>query len=374
MFFHHIILAFTLIFIGASVEAYDIVNDTRDRQSVERILAFGDSQTAGVALYDDSYPFQLSKLIGLPVDNLAVNGLRAVEASAEGYIENVLRQFPNPDVVMMTLTGNDLQSFQNKEDVFRNLERVFKTFQANGAMVVMLATDINGNADTFGGWQAFGLRILYGDYYDRLIALSAQNGVLVVPKALEGIWGNDKLLMRNNGGRDPVHPNFDGHKLVAQRVADVLIPYLPNVSAVVPQAELTSRKPMQYHEGMGSGPIPSCGDASLAGFPVVYSPLNEGCVLKGESANSVIYYWVEAPESGDYIVSLSVAGGGDNRYLSVYTGSDQYLGRVKAPSAGLENFSDRPIREPINLNKGWNRIGIKFEQAGIDMRYIDLLQ
>ena len=313
-------------------------------------------------------------MIGLPVDNLAVNGLRAVEASAEGYIENVLRQFPNPDVVMMTLTGNDLQSFQNKEDVFRNLERVFKTFQANGAMVVMLATDINGNADTFGGWQAFGLRILYGDYYDRLIALSAQNGVLVVPKALEGIWGNDKLLMRNNGGRDPVHPNFDGHKLVAQRVADVLIPYLPNVSAVVPQAELTSRKPMQYHEGMGSGPIPSCGDASLAGFPVVYSPLNEGCVLKGESANSVIYYWVEAPESGDYIVSLSVAGGGDNRYLSVYTGSDQYLGRVKAPSAGLENFSDRPIREPINLNKGWNRIGIKFEQAGIDMRYIDLLQ
>ena len=61
---------------------------------------------------------------------------------------------------------------------------------------------------------------LGGSRGKRYRQLCQDHGVILIPDILDGILSDDSLRS------DQIHPNGDGYKLMAQRVADVIAPYL----------------------------------------------------------------------------------------------------------------------------------------------------
>ncbi len=106
-------------------------------------------------------------------------------------------------MVLITLGGNDLKNGVAKDIAFKNLKRIVESIQEQGARVII-------------GGLEFPLR-------DRGFArgykdLADQTGAVLIPDIFKGILGNRKLM------NDPIHPNGDGYKIMAQRFMDALQP------------------------------------------------------------------------------------------------------------------------------------------------------
>ena len=102
----------------------------------------------------------------------------------------------SPDMVLITLGGNDLKNGVAKNIAFKNLKRIVESVQGQGARVII-------------GGLKFPLR-------DRGFArgyqdLADQTGAALIPDIFKDIMGNRKLM------RDPLHPNGDGYRIMAQR-------------------------------------------------------------------------------------------------------------------------------------------------------------
>ena len=167
----------------------------------DTIICFGDSLTYGTgAVPGMDYPSQLSKMISKPVINAGVPG--DTTASALTRLQrDVLSRFP--DVVLITLGGNDLKNGVAKEVAFKNLKRIVESIQGQGARVII-------------GGLKFPMR-------DRGFArgykdLADQTGAVLIPDIFKDIMGNRKLMS------DPIHPNGDGYKIMAERFLEAMFP------------------------------------------------------------------------------------------------------------------------------------------------------
>jgi lysophospholipase L1-like esterase len=168
------------------------------------IVAFGDSLTAGVgADAGKTYPDELSRLIGRPVVNAGVPGNTIADAAARLRRDVLARK---PGVVIVLLGGNDLLRRTDLDDAFAALERMIRDIQSTGAMVVLV------------GLQ--GLSPI-GGVAGRYKALAQGTGCPFVPDVLDGIFLNPKLMS------DRVHPNAEGYRIVARRIANAVVPRLP---------------------------------------------------------------------------------------------------------------------------------------------------
>lgn len=166
------------------------------------IVAFGDSLTYGTgAAPGKDYPSQLGRMLGLPIINAGIPG--DTTSSALERIDEVLDH--HPDLVLITLGGNDLLQKTGKKQLFRQLETIIRRLQSNGALVII------------GGIQLplFGSNISKG-YVD----LARQTGAVLVPNIYAGILGHRDLMS------DSVHPNALGYTIMARHFAKALRPYL----------------------------------------------------------------------------------------------------------------------------------------------------
>ena len=164
------------------------------------IICFGDSLTFGTGAGKDmDYPSQLSEMIGRPVINAGVPG--DTTASAMQRLEqDVLLQAP--DLVLITLGGNDLKNGVAKERAFNNLSLIVNTIQNTGARVII-------------GGIKFPLRDRgFGRAYQEL---ADDTGAILIPNIFEGIMGNRQLMS------DPIHPNDAGYKIIAERFYEAII-------------------------------------------------------------------------------------------------------------------------------------------------------
>ena len=167
--------------------------------SAETIVCFGDSLTYGTGASEGfDYPSQLARLISKPVVNAGVPG----DTTADG-LQRLDRDVLSlsPDVVLITLGGNDLKNGIPAETALRNLIKIVDALQKQGIMVII-------------GGLSFGLADRgYGKAY---LNLAKQTGVGLVPNILEGIIGKAELMS------DPIHPNDKGYAAVAERFFKVL--------------------------------------------------------------------------------------------------------------------------------------------------------
>jgi lysophospholipase L1-like esterase len=165
----------------------------------EKIICFGDSLTYGTGASDGKdYPSQLSQMISAPVINAGVPG--DTTARALQRLEPDVLSY-SPDVVLITLGGNDLKNGIAKDVAFENLRVIVEAIQEQGARVIVGGLHI-----------PFRDRGFAGGYKE----LADETGATLIPNILEGIMGNRKLMS------DPIHPNDAGYKIVAERFHEAI--------------------------------------------------------------------------------------------------------------------------------------------------------
>jgi lysophospholipase L1-like esterase len=165
----------------------------------QRIVAFGDSLTFGTgATGGKDYPSQLSEIISRPVINAGVPG--DTTASALKRLEKDVLAY-SPDIVLITLGGNDLKNGIGADTAFENLKMIVNMIQNQGARVIIGGLSIPFRDRGFGrGFKN----------------LAAETGAKLIPNILEGIMGNRKLMS------DPIHPNDAGYKILAERFYEAM--------------------------------------------------------------------------------------------------------------------------------------------------------
>ena len=167
----------------------------------DTIICFGDSLTFGTgAVGGMDYPSQLSKMILKPVINAGAPGDTTASALTRLQRDVLSR---SPDMVLITLGGNDLKNGVAKDIAFKNLKRIVESIQGQGARVII-------------GGLKFPLR-------DRGFArgykdLADQTGAVLIPDIFKDIIGNRSLMS------DPIHPNGNGYKIMAQRFLEAMPP------------------------------------------------------------------------------------------------------------------------------------------------------
>jgi acyl-CoA thioesterase-1 len=175
---------------------------TNSKSQGKTIIAFGDSLTAGYGVKkSQNYPSQLSKIINQPVINMGVSGETTQQALLR--INDVVAK--NPKIVIITLGGNDLKKKIPAGVVFDNLKQIVDILQAKGAIVVIGGLDIP---------------YYRNDYADDYIKFAQNNGCLIVPNVLDGLFGHSDLMV------DTVHPNAKGYKIIATEFYHVIKAYL----------------------------------------------------------------------------------------------------------------------------------------------------
>jgi lysophospholipase L1-like esterase len=165
----------------------------------QTIVCFGDSLTYGTGAGKEmDYPSQLSKLLGIPVINAGVAGDTTASALTR-LEEDVLSKAP--DLVLITLGGNDLKNGVPRDRTFENLRMIVASIQDTGAKVII-------------GGIRFPMRDRgFGRAYAEL---ADETDAVLIPDIFEGIMGNRKLMS------DPIHPNDAGYKLMADKFYEAI--------------------------------------------------------------------------------------------------------------------------------------------------------
>ncbi len=164
------------------------------------ILAFGDSLTYGTGTTEEkSYPAVLQQLSGRQVINAGIPG--EVTAGGLARLAETLDEV-RPQLLILCLGGNDMLRQKGQQEIGENLVRMVQISREQGVPVLLLGVP---RPAIFGMESAE----LYYQLADRLaIPLQAE----VIPAVL-----SDKALKS-----DPIHPNSEGYRLMAEAVYEKL--------------------------------------------------------------------------------------------------------------------------------------------------------
>lgn len=167
------------------------------------VVAFGDSLTAGRGAEgaENSYPAALSSLLGRPVENMGVDG--DTVARAYERLEKVLER--SPSIVVVLLGGNDMLRRMDFDESFSLLETMIRRIQEEGALVFVAGLE--------------GLPLL-APVGKRYFEAAKNTGSVLVPDVLKDILGKPELMA------DGIHPNAAGYRIMAERIAKAMAPYL----------------------------------------------------------------------------------------------------------------------------------------------------
>lgn len=185
-------------------------------KSLPKIVAFGDSLTAGYGLSESaSYPSLLqNKLTADGFDYEVVNagvsgdtsagGVRRIDWALEGDVK----------VVILELGANDILRGQPIREMKKNLGAIIEHCKAKGAIVLLAGME--APTDTGSDYRR--------DVHEAFASVARENSVTLIPFFLQGVAAIDSLNQR-----DRIHPNEEGTKIVAQTVYRSLRPLLESL-------------------------------------------------------------------------------------------------------------------------------------------------
>jgi lysophospholipase L1-like esterase len=111
----------------------------------------------------------------------------------------------DPRIVIVCLGGNDGLQGVPIDKTFANLMQIVESIQQRGALVVLVGVRSASVTD---------------QYDKRFRALARQKGCVFVPNILRGILSDPSLRS------DQIHPNDAGYRIIAQRIAEAVKPFL----------------------------------------------------------------------------------------------------------------------------------------------------
>jgi acyl-CoA thioesterase-1 len=178
------------------------------------ILCFGDSITAGYGLDDtnDAYPAILQHTIdSLNLDYTVINSGVSGETSAGGKsrIDWVIKQAPS--IFLLELGANDGLRGVPLSETQANLQAIIDVVKAKSpeTIIVLAGMELPPN---MGQDYTTAFRQLFAD-------LAKENNLIFIPFILEDVGGIASLNQQ-----DGIHPNVEGHALVAGTVWETLQP------------------------------------------------------------------------------------------------------------------------------------------------------
>ena len=191
------------------------------------ILAFGDSLTFGSgAAPGESYPAVLERLVGRRVVNEGVPG----EITSEGLerLPEVLKR-EKPALLILCHGANDLLRFFDKRQADANLRAMIRLAREKGAAVVLIAVPslgITRSAEPFYleivtekgatvriAVPSLGIALSPEPLYREI---AVEMGLPLEENALTAILSDSTLLS------DPIHPNAEGYRRLAESIASLL--------------------------------------------------------------------------------------------------------------------------------------------------------
>lgn len=188
-------------------------NSTTSPKSLPKIVAFGDSLTAGYGLApSQSYPSLLQQKLnedgyeyevvnaGISGDTSA-GGIRRIDWSLEGDVK----------IVILELGANDILRLQPIEQMKKNLSKIIERAKAKGAQVLLAGMEAPTNSGPLYSRQV----------HEAFIELAEEHDVEFIPFFLEGVAGIQGLNQN-----DGIHPNEAGTRMVAETVYKHLTPLL----------------------------------------------------------------------------------------------------------------------------------------------------
>jgi acyl-CoA thioesterase-1 len=187
--------------------------DVQARDERPRIVAFGDSLTAGLGVSpDESYPAQLQRKLDAAgyryrVINAGVSG----DTTAGGIrrLDWILKS--RPDIVIVELGANDGLRGLSIEYIRSNLEEIIKRLQAAGVTVLLTGMKLPPN---YGAEYTQRFTALYEE-------LSHRYRVAYMPFFLEDVGGKTVLNQP-----DGIHPTGGGYRIIVDNLLSVLEPLL----------------------------------------------------------------------------------------------------------------------------------------------------
>jgi len=186
---------------------------SKPTKSLPKIVAFGDSLTAGYGLPPGaSYPALLQKKLdadrfyyevvnaGVSGDTSA-GGVRRIDWSLDGDVK----------IVILELGANDLLRGQSIDAMKKNLGQIIERVKTRGATVLLAGMEAPTNA---------------GDEYrkavhEAFVSLARDHNVPLIPFFLDRVAGIELLNQR-----DGIHPNEEGTMIMAETVYQSLRPLL----------------------------------------------------------------------------------------------------------------------------------------------------
>lgn len=179
------------------------------------ILFFGDSLTAGYGLStSEAFPALIEKKLQEKGNDVKIiNAGLSGETSAGGLsrIDWVLRQ--PIDVFVLELGPNDGLRGLPLEQTEKNLQSIIDKVKAKypKAKIVIAGMMVPPN-----------LGPEYTEQFRKIFpALAKKNNAALIPFLLEDVAGNENLNLS-----DGIHPNAEGHRIVAANVLKVIEPLL----------------------------------------------------------------------------------------------------------------------------------------------------
>lgn len=163
------------------------------------VLAFGDSLTYGTgARAEESYPVVLEQLIGRTVVRAGVPG----EQTAGGLqrLPGVLDEH-RPKLVIVCLGGNDMLRKGSRQAIETNLREMLKTIKARGIDAMLV------------GVPEPGLITSAPEFYEKL---AKEFGIPYEGKVVTSVLYKPELKS------DPIHPNADGYRKMAEAITKLL--------------------------------------------------------------------------------------------------------------------------------------------------------
>ncbi len=179
------------------------------------ILFYGDSLTAGYGLStDDAFPAVIEKTLNkkgkaTKVVNAGLSG----ETSAGGLnrLDWVLKQ--PIDLFVLELGANDglrgLPLDQTQKNLQAIIDKVKTKYPKTKIVIAGMLVPPNMGPD-----YTASFRKIFPD-------LAKKNNAALIPFLLQNVAGDEKLNLA-----DGIHPNVDGHKIVAENVLKVIEPLL----------------------------------------------------------------------------------------------------------------------------------------------------
>jgi acyl-CoA thioesterase-1 len=211
-------MAHNLLIIGIYLSIHPFhFGDLQSTSFVQKhtILCFGNSITAGYnmdPIY--AYPAILEvKLKDKGYDVQVINAGLSGETSAGGLerINWILRQ--PIDVFILELGGNDGLRGLPLDQTKQNLQSIIDQVKAKYPEVKIVIAGMMVPPN-------MGER--YGNAFVKIFPeLAWKNNTTLIPFLLEGVGGDPALNMP-----DGIHPNVEGHKIVAENVMEAILPLL----------------------------------------------------------------------------------------------------------------------------------------------------